>query len=318
MKGNQYSTKSVDVARAKALLVEGNMTPLRSRLKDIFREHIAQTESVTSKETNSGRRKAAIESVVGHGINNLSSSQTATFTLEEPPCYSSDDDDGDMASTSTKPKRTYALYSSLQMAPALDNFWPPKQTIPKSTFRPYNPSYRHIFLNVTRDENPSSSTSSSTSLTSTTTTLHDPVAIMNEALKKKRKISEAEGTGTGTSGQVIRGTGGEAPRPTMKLATQPMLKMMPPRAVAQLPRPSYTFPPRPHTFPPGTLVRAGVLHNAPGQPRPLLAYQVRPPLQVSQQAHGQVIRISPPTATGSGANDPTTDAKPETTTSPTS
>jgi hypothetical protein len=309
MKGNQsYSTKSVDLARAKALLMEGNMTPLRSRLKDLFREHITQSESGSSKETNSGRRKAAIESVVGHGINNLSS-HTATFTLEECPCYSSDDEESEMTSSSSsasmKPKRMYSPYSSLQMAPPLDHLWPPKQTIPKSPFRAYNPSYRHIFLTIpTREENPNSSSSSSSTPTTTTPTAgHDPVAIMNEALKKKRKISEGGGDGntTGTQGNLNRGVeaAAAAPRPKPATLAQPVIKMMPPRAVPQLTRPTYPFPPRPHTFPPGTIVRGGVLHTPPGQPRPLLAYHARPGSQ-----HGQIPRIPPP-PTVAGLSDVT-------------
>lgn len=233
------------------------MTPLRSRLKDILRENISNVESGNTKEATSGRRKAAIESLVGHGVNNMSS-QNSTFTLDESPPYSSEEEDnGDLISVTTKAKRDYAPYSTLHMSAPVDNLWPPKQTLPKSPFRSYNPSYRHVFLTPQPREE-------------STTVMGDPEAL------KKRKITETEQTQAVRIAEQVK----VSPKiPATPLPPPPQQSVKVPQQQQQprvpMPRANYTFP-RPISFPPGAVLRGGILHPPPGAGRSLIL-PLRPP-----------------------------------------
>jgi hypothetical protein len=303
-----------------------------------------------------------LSSAHGNSTSASSSAAAAMVTLDEYPPYSSDEDEnGDSSSSTSKvrSKREYSSYSTLQLAPPMDNIWPPKQTIPRSVFRMYSPSYRHIFLTASssslasREEISSSSSYAAPSAsTSVSVALSDSLTIANE-LTKKRKLSEAAAAAGGTEASGGEATQahsismnqtrgietttkpGAAPKSTLPTAPAPapvpsyqsVKTTLPPRG--PFPRPSYhAFPPRPLGFPPGSLVRGGMLavsgpvrpiHFPSSRPAPAQSYQLDhiPRAAPSTSAAEPTPRHPPSSAGASNAMSesspraPTTDPSPK-------
>ncbi len=134
--------RTVEVSKAKQILLEGNMLAFTSRLKDVVKNAISTVVDPESPDAPNARSYSALsakKSKAGKDAAGVKGSSTTCVIDEYLPYSSGEEDDDD----ENVPK--YTPLSSIYLAPSPDSLWP-QHGDSACTLEPYPSTFRHVFL----------------------------------------------------------------------------------------------------------------------------------------------------------------------------